>query len=156
MMKWITPIASLTILVSVNVPIAQARKILVPGSSLCQVAISSTVKKIESVPNTKSVRFRTSPLSGYAQMPAGKPDIYSFVFRGRGGETILRSPKTMQTMASQLLSDCNAPAMVTFNLDQTDAFAMYGIVNGKVKAFECDSTIQYATNKMPWGYRVCL
>jgi hypothetical protein len=159
MMKWMTPIASLVVLVGMNlshVPIAQARKILVPGSSFCQVAISSTVKKLESVPNTKSVRFLTNPLNGYANVPTGKTDRYTFVVSGRGGETILRSPKTMQTLASQVLNNCNAPGIVSFDLYQTDAFAVYGMVNGRLQAFTCYKSTRSLPQKMPWGQRVCL
>ncbi len=165
MMKWMMSIVGLTGVGlagvgglgwgRVNLPIAQAGVLKVVPSSVCTIAISSTVKKLDAVPYTGSVQFRTYPLGGYAGRPAGKVSAYHFAFRGKGGEDILRSPGMMKTLASRLLQDCNEPGTVTFGLDQSDAFAVYGVVKGQVQAFNCYESTRFP-RQMPWGQRICL
>jgi hypothetical protein len=139
----------------VNLPIAQAGVLKAVPTSACTIAISSTVKQLDAVPNTTGLAFRTYPLGGYRGGPSNKLSAYHFVFRGRGGEDILRSPKMMKTLASRLLQDCNEPGTVTFGLDQSDAFAVYGVVNGAVQAFNCYEGTRFP-RQMPWGQRICL
>ena len=162
MMKWIMSIASLSVLTSVASvstglasvasPAVQLREPS-PKQSTCTIAIASTVKKLDEVPKTALVRFRTYPLGGYLGRPTNKTSAYQFVFRG--GEDILRSPILMKTLASQVLQNCNEPGTVTFGLDQTDAFAVYGVINGRVKAFNCYEGTRFP-RQMPWGQRICL
>ncbi len=158
MMKFVTSIVGVSIVMSANVVhVAQAQTGLVRGlpQSACTIAISTTVKKLEAVPNTSLVKFKTYPLGGYAGRPSGKSSAYHFVFRGRGGEDILRSPKMMKTLASRLLQDCKEPGTITFGLDQSDAFAVYGVVDGRVQAFNCYEGTRFP-RQMPWGQRICL
>jgi hypothetical protein len=161
MMKWMMSMLGITVgitsvgVAGVNLPIAQAGVLKAVPSSVCTIAISSTVKKLDAVPYTGLVQFRTYPLGGYAGRPAGKVSAYHFAFRGKGGEDILRSPRMMKTLASRLLQDCNEPGTVTFGLDQSDAFAVYGVVNGRVQAFNCYEGTRFP-RQMPWGQRICL
>ncbi len=157
MMNWMMSIVGVAGVgvAGVNLSIAQAKTIENVSPSACTIAISSTVKKLDDVPNTGSVQFRTYPLGGYAGRPAGKVSAYHFAFRGRGGEDVLRSPRMMKTLASRLLQDCNEPGTVTFGLDQSDAFAVYGVVNGRVQAFNCYESMRFP-RQMPWGQRMCL
>ncbi len=157
MMKYITSIVGLSIVMSAHVAQAEVQAGLLRNvqSSACTIAISTTVKKLESVPNTTLVKFRTYPLGGYAGRPNNKVSAYHFVFRGQGGEDVLRSPKMMKTLASRLLQDCNEPGTVTFGLDQSDAFAVYGVVNARVQAFNCYEGTRFP-RQMPWGQRICL
>lgn len=164
MMKWITSIASLSALASAGLASAGLASTASPmvqlkepsqKQSVCTIAIASTVKKLDEVPKTISVRFRTYPLGGYSGRPINKTSAYQFVFRG--GEDILRSPILMKTLASQVLQNCNEPGTVTFGLDQTDAFAVYGVVKGRVQAFNCyEGDGRRFPKQMPWGQRICL
>ena len=162
MMKWIMSIASLlalasaglasTGLASADAPMVQLKE---PSAkpSVCTIAIAATVKKLDDLPKNTSVRFKTYALGGYSGRPLNKTSAYQFVFRG--GEDILRSPILMKTLASQVLQNCNEPGTVTFGLDQTDAFAVYGVVNGRVQAFNCYEGTRFP-RQMPWGQRICL
>ena len=157
MMKWIMSIASSLALASTGLASAASPTVQLkepsPKQSVCTIAIASTVKKLDEVPKTTLVRFRTYPLGGYLGRPINKTSAYQFVFRG--GEDILRSPILMKTLASQVLQNCNEPGTVTFGLDQTDAFAVYGVINGRVQAFNCYEGIRFP-RQMPWGQRICL
>jgi hypothetical protein len=155
MMKYVTSIVGVSIVMSASVAQAQASLYRGLPPSACTIAISTTVKKLEAVPNISFVKFRTYPLGGYAGRPSGKSSAYHFVFRGRGGEDILRSPKMMKTLANRLLQDCKEPGTITFGLDQTDAFAVYGVVDGRVQAFNCYDGTRFP-KQMPWGQRICL
>ena len=157
MNQWILSIASLSALASAGLASADSPMIQLKEpsqrQSVCTIAIASTVKKLNEAPKTISVRFRTYPLGGYSGRPAHKTSAYQFVFRG--GEDILRSPILMKTLASQVLQNCNEPGTVTFGLDQTDAFAVYGVVKGRVQAFNCYEGTRFP-RQMPWGQRICL
>ncbi len=159
MMKWLRSIASLSALASAGLASADTPMVQLkeppPKQSVCTIAIASTVKKLDEVPKTISVRFKTYALGGYLGRPINKTSAYQFVFRG--GEDILRSPILMKTLASQVLQNCNEPGTVTFGLDQTDAFAVYGVVKGRVQAFNCyeGDGIRFP-KQMPWGQRICL
>ncbi|MCY7407164.1 MAG: hypothetical protein LH631_07235 [Alkalinema sp. CAN_BIN05] len=136
-------------------PIAQVFKVQA-GKPICSKTIFNTVQTLQNVPRTKNVRFKTSDVRGYANVPAGKTKFYQFVFQGSGSDDILNSPKMMETLAARVLLACNESAVLTFNLDRSDAFEMYGWLNGKPQRFTCYPSTDKLPAKMPWGQRICL
>lgn len=126
--------------------------------SICTQMINYTVGSLKAIPNTTNVRFKTTTIdpSNYTSVPTGKTKFYQFSFGGAGAGNILRSPKMMEILSDRVLNACGEPAVLTFGISNTDAFEMYGWVNGKTKRFTCYPSTRNLPSKISWGQRVCL
>ena len=70
--------------------------------------------------------------------PEGRPHQYAFGMSGSAVETILSSPVLLDTLATQIIDNCDSISSVSFGLWQSGLVGVFGLMpNGEVELFRC-------------------
>ena len=91
----------------------------------------------------------------YPEHPQGRPNIYGFSMSGDAARSVMSSPVLMNSLAKQIINNCNSIGAVSFNLYGTGATQLHGLMpNKKVQFFKCpadyDDYLAYP-RKLIWG-----
>jgi hypothetical protein len=126
----------------------------------CDRAVAAAKSKLQKINKLQFLAVRQFKLSqsGASDRPPNRPLMYSIVLDGRGGESIMYSPKMMQNISAELIFRCQSVAAVSFGMKDSDWTQMFGLMNnGKVQAFECvDLPKEKYNRELAWGTQVCL
>jgi hypothetical protein len=126
----------------------------------CDRAVAAAKSKLQKINKLQFLAVRQLKLSpsGASDRPPNRPLMYSIVLDGRGGESIMYSPKMMQNISTELIFRCQSVSAVSFGMKNSDWTQMFGLMNnGKVQAFECvDLPREKYNRELVWGTQVCL
>jgi hypothetical protein len=119
----------------------------------CLRAVATAQKKVGQVKQVRVLQPQKINISGiYQDFPSGRPDQYQFRLVGKGVATVLYSPKFMQAISQDLISQCTTVSLVTFGEYQTDWYLSFGLMaNNKLEAFQC---VEPGV-KLKWGEQAC-
>jgi hypothetical protein len=99
---------------------------------------------------TKVRIFKTSKLtsSGQPKPKSRSLELNTIV----DSEKVMNNAQMQLKIAKRIIANCPQIGLVTFNQYQTDWVNMYGLVNGKVQAFNCKDVGE----EVKWGEHICL
>ena len=124
----------------------------------CRSAIDNAQKQIKAGRPLK-VTIRTFDISkSYPDYPKNRPTSYMFSMKGQGTSTVMRSPKFMKAIATNVIQNCGSVSIVRIAVWETDDVATFGLLpGGKVDAFECLQPDRDAfDSRLAWGKEVCI
>ena len=100
----------------------------------CNKAIAEVEQQLQTVHQT-TIELSQMNDNNVSSTPfEDRPNEYEFGLRG----DVLRSPETLNTLATQIINNCDSVSSVSFGAWQTDWIQIYGLMpNGKVSMFEC-------------------
>lgn len=122
----------------------------------CDTAIAETEKSIRAVANTQ-ITTRNERPHGYADGPTGRPNGFSFILSGSGGNNILASVVFMNLMAAQLMENCPTTGLVAFSVGQGDGnYVNFGLMPERmVRPFQCKLGAERDRAPAQWGEQIC-
>ena len=123
----------------------------------CIVAINNAQKQIEAGRPLK-VTIRTFDISkGYPDHPKNRPNSYVFAMKGEGASTVIRSPKFMKAITTNVIQNCGSVSIVRIAVWESDNVATFGLLpGGKVDAFQCVESQGRNSPKLSWGQEFCI
>jgi hypothetical protein len=124
----------------------------------CNTAIAETERSLKAVADTRIVR-RTRQPHARSDGPINRPNSFSLILEGSGGNNILASPVFMNQMATQLIENCPDTASVLFGLEDTDNnYINYGLMPERlVRPFQCKRGANSdRADTIKWGEQICL
>lgn len=99
---------------------------------------------------TNVQKFQTGKLiSSGLPRPQGRSQQLNVVVNS---DKFMNNSQMQLAMAKKIVANCPQIGLVAFSQDQTDWVNMYGLINGKVQAFECVDMEE----KAKWGEYPCL
>lgn len=116
-------------------------------SSNC-LAITSVIAKMKKKSPDSTIRIYSSPArNGWKDAPKG--DVLAIYF-----QKSFHSNNFEMTSSKKIIEQCPGIVAVLFQQDHTDGVPPYGLINGRVKLFQCPKgmTIENAPFKFKWGY----
>ena len=100
----------------------------------CSEAIASVEQQLQTVHQTTIELSQMNDNNASITPFEDRPNQYKFGLRG----SVLQSPETLNTLATQIINNCNSVSSVSFGAWQSDMIQIYGLMpDGKVKVFEC-------------------
>ncbi|MBD1915279.1 MULTISPECIES: hypothetical protein [Cyanophyceae] len=89
----------------------------------------------------------------YSSYPAQKPIGILLRVQGQSAPEVMQSPQLMTELSTSLINRCQPLGMVTFQLDQTDWEATFGLMENQIVPFEC--TDSGRSTVLNWGEAFC-
>lgn len=89
----------------------------------------------------------------YSSYPAQKPIGILLRVQGQSASEIMQSPQLLTALSTSLINRCQPLGMVTFQIDQTDWEATFGLMENQIVAFEC--TDSGRSTGLNWGEAFC-
>ncbi|MCU0567084.1 MAG: hypothetical protein MUF49_10860 [Oculatellaceae cyanobacterium Prado106] len=71
------------------------------------------------------------------------------------GRAVLQSPVLMQSMATEIISDCPSIGSVVFAAADSEWAISFGLIEGGVQAFQCLQREPWESSPAPWGFLDC-
>jgi hypothetical protein len=138
-------------------------------SSVCNQAVSNVKQRLQKVKGVVILDTELVRETNYPDAPTERPNSLIFgLENNQGGVNVMNSPIFSNSIASEIISECNSIGIVSLGLDSTDWIRSYGIVGNEVTPFKClrpgrnNNTWRYIDDQgnrftgIPWGYNVCL
>ncbi len=91
----------------------------------------------------------------YRGYPPDKFLMVYFAMSGSRGADIMNSPRMMQEISRNIISNCSNFGAVHFGIWNTDDFRVYGMVDGQVTLFRCGDEITSSDERRDWGLQGC-
>lgn len=122
----------------------------------CRASVQLAKSKIEKNKNVKVGEIIPNiPLNDvYSDYPKNRPFKYGFALDGSATKNILKSPKLLLPIATDIIKNCQSVSMVSFRVygayrADTAPSAAFGLMkDGKVKQWQC---IDPPPNRFRWG-----
>lgn len=107
-------------------------------SQECQTAIASVEKQLKTNRQLKINASVIEKLKYYPDHPRSRPNQYGFGISGEAARSVMSSPVLINSLAKQIINNCDSIGAVSFNLYRTGATQLHGLMpNEKVKFFKC-------------------
>ncbi len=120
-----------------NIESTQAQDIT-SETKKCRSAIASVEKQLKTNHQLKINISLINKHKYYPEHPQGRPNIYGFSMSGDAARSVMSSPVLINSLAKQIINNCNSISVVSFNIYQTDITQYYGLVSdNKVDSFKC-------------------
>ena len=137
-----------------NIESTQAQDIT-SETKKCRSAIASVEKQLKTGRQLKINISVIDKLKYYPDHPQGRPNLYGFSMSGDAARSVMSSPVLMNSLAQQIINNCNSIGAVSFNLYATGATQLHSLMpNKKVEFFKCpadyDDYVAYP-RKLTWG-----
>lgn len=122
-----------------------------PSVSSCEKTIELSKKRVKGALSADKIRMDAR----YGEFPQEKPNKLQIVY-SLGDIRLPEHPNqaTMIQISQQVLSACKDVSIVSFGPYRSDAELYYGVVNGKVRKFQCIQTSN-TPRVVPWGFVPC-
>ena len=91
----------------------------------------------------------------YRGYPPDRFLMVYFAMSGSRGADIMNSPRMMQEISRNIISNCNNFGAVTFGIWNTDDFRVYGMIDRQVTLFRCSDEITSPDERRDWGLQGC-
>ena len=125
-------------------------------SQSCTASIANAQKQIETGRSLEALIRVFDVSKSYSDYPQDRSAGYSFALKGKAASTVIRSPKFMKSIATDVIQNCRSVSMVTFVVWETDNIATFGLFpSGKVEGFQCVEFDRHGSRTV-WGKQVCL
>lgn len=121
------------------------------GVRQCQSALLAAANRIVAGRNLQIVRASLYDVSAPPDLPQVSMGV-AFRLAGRDAENMMFSPQLLTSISRDIITGCAGIGVVTFNVDQTDWSQEYGLVNGRVQAFQC---VDPGPEVLEWGTTAC-
>ena len=100
----------------------------------CSEAIAEVEQQLQTVHQTKIELSQMNDNNASITPFEDRPNQYEFGLRG----DVLQSPETLNSLATQIIDNCDSVSSVSFGAWQSDMIQIYGLIpDGKVSMFEC-------------------
>ena len=100
----------------------------------CNGAIASVEQQLQTTHQTTIELSEMNDNNASIAPFEDRPNQYAFGLRGN----VLQSPAILNTLATQIINNCDSVSSVSFGAWQSDWIQVYGLMpNGEVKMFEC-------------------
>jgi hypothetical protein len=121
---------------------------LAANKSICQNTLGMVRSQLGLV---KSVQIKQIGAAS-GKYPRGRSMVadLTIVNNNPRSEQLINSSSKLLTASQKIAKNCADVSMIQFYIDQTDNGVVYGLINGRMKQFNCN-------NEMPikWGEIVC-
>jgi len=112
---------------------------IVANTSQCDLAVASVENQLTS---GRSLQIEMSEkVSGdelFGKPPAERPERHSFGMSGDAVSSVMGSPVFLNSLATEIINDCDTVSAVSFNLWQSDYIEVFGLKDGQnVERFTC-------------------
>ena len=122
----------------------------------CRAAIASVENQLET---GRQLQIEVSGIEKhyYPDHPEGRPNEYGLGVSGDAARSVMSSPMLMSSLAELVINSCNSISLISFNLYQTGAAQVFGLMpNKKVEVLQCPADYDdYFPNPYPreltWG-----
>jgi hypothetical protein len=120
----------------------------------CTATIAAVQNRIEKGRDIYVTARSYNISADYPDHPRGRPYQHQFILNGNASKSIMNSSKFLESIATNIISNCNSVGLVSFAVYQTGWNSSIGLMpNGSLKFFEC---LHYELNLKPvWGQEVC-
>ena len=141
-------------IISLNVLPVRAQGMIVETEE-CVNAISSVESQLQS-DRQLSIEFSDmNDRNASGTPPEGRPHQYAFGMGGSAVEAVMYSPVLLNTLATQIIDNCNSISSVSFGLWQSGLVSVYGLLpNGEVEPFKCPEDYEFnpdTDRDLVWG-----
>lgn len=100
----------------------------------CSKAIASVEQELQTVHQTKIELSEMNDNNASNTPFENRPNQYVFGLTGK----VLQSPETLNSLATQIINNCNSVSSVSFGAWQSDWIQIFGLMsNDKVEMFSC-------------------
>lgn len=125
------------------------------SSDSCNAAIRATQSHFEQLQQEKFKIDQVDATLLNQSFPSDRPNAYVITLDGQSASQMMTSPQLMQSISTNLISNCSTVSLVAFGKAQTDWAVHFGLVdNNEIEQFQCVN--EPAQNQLPWGYKRCL
>jgi hypothetical protein len=90
-------------------------------------------------------------------LPTGRPKSISLVIDGKAANSVMRSPKFLTTIGTDIIQRCPEVSMVNIGVNRSAWTETIGIFeDGGIRRFECiESSSDRRTDRLPYGFINC-
>ncbi|WP_019504869.1 hypothetical protein [Pleurocapsa sp. PCC 7319] len=121
---------------SCNTPPPQAQNINL-DNKICEDAIASVEGQLKA-DHQLTIEISETINHSYPDGPEGRPNQYRLGIRGNAANSVMESDVLLNSLATQIINNCNSISLVSFGVYQTDYILDYGLISkGKVEKFQC-------------------
>lgn len=121
---------------------------LIATKSTCQNTLRAVRSQMGLV---KSVQIKKIN-AVYGKYPRGRAMVadMTIVNNNPRSEQLINSPTKLLSASQKIVKNCANVGMVQFYIDQTDNGVVYGMINGRMKQFNCNNE-----TPLKWGEIMC-
>lgn len=125
-----------------------------PNSS-CHAAIQSAKRQLEPLQPTQIQVDQVEVATLDQSPPSDRPDAYMLTLSAEAAATVMADSQLMQSISTDLISNCPTVSLVAFGQAETDWSIHFGRVgNAQIEQFQCVN--EPTQTRLPWGYQRCL
>lgn len=125
------------------------------SSNLCDTAIRSTKSQLEQLQQGKIWINQVDVAQLNPSFPNDRPHAYAITLDGQAASNVMKSPQLMQSISTNLISNCSTVSLVSFGKAQTDWSIHFGLIGStQIEQFQCVN--EPTPDRLPWGYKRCL
>ena len=121
----------------------------------CVDAISSVESQLKSDRNLTIESSQINDRNAFGTPPEGRPHQYAFGMGGSAVEGVMSSPVFLNSLATQVINNCNSISSVSFGLWQSGLVSVYGLLpSGEVEPFKCPEDYEFnpdTDRDLVWG-----
>ncbi|MDJ0724203.1 MAG: hypothetical protein QNJ38_03740 [Prochloraceae cyanobacterium] len=122
--------------------------------NICQDAVASVEKQLNKIDRVK-VESSEILNQNYPYHPKGRPNNYKLVISGDEANAVMNNDILLNSLATQIINNCDSISLVRFNLYFTGYILEYGLMpDGTVKKFQCPAGFKIGEpypRPLEWG-----
>jgi hypothetical protein len=123
----------------------------------CDSAVRKAVNRFEETRNIDVADISKINLSErYSNYPPNAPIGVAFGLVGEAVPDIMNSSQLMTAISTQLIIECPPVSWIRIGQYQTGFYAIFGLVDGSVSAFQQCQDAGIGRRLLRWGERYCL
>jgi hypothetical protein len=131
-------------------------------SEACTTAISEATRRFNEVAQVRVIGASKNdlPAYNYSSYPFNRPNGYSFLLTGAGVRTVSASPRFVESIVTDIMTNCDTVSIVSLGVYQTGGGGWtFGFSEtGKPELFNCVEPDRSRPDdyKFGWGYEICV